>query len=78
MFNATTVNTIFATVVDDIEFILTNALPVVLVVLAALIGLGILIRFIQAEIEVGRLAWRNQSRRAAARKILKDTYNYWQ
>lgn len=54
MFNATTVNDIISTVststdgmLEDIEAVLLASLPVVLAVVGALIGLGILIRYIR-------------------------------
>lgn len=46
-FVAATANTVLATLIDDIEIVLSASLPVILAVVAALIGLGMLIRYIK-------------------------------
>jgi phage-related minor tail protein len=45
--SASTTNTIFGTFVADIGTVLSTSLPVVLGVAAALIGLGIVIRYVK-------------------------------
>lgn len=46
-FGATEVNVLVGTTTDDIEAVLSGSLPVVLAVVGALIGLGILMRYIK-------------------------------
>jgi len=46
-FSSSTVNTLFPTFVQDIGSILTANLPLVLVVLAGLIGLGIMVYYVR-------------------------------
>jgi L-lactate permease len=76
MFNATEAQTAFSSIITTVSDVLTTNFPVVVGVLGALIGLGIVIRFVKRHI-AGDITWDMEYDHDMRNKVWKrDSTNF--